>query len=571
MQAGFEARLAGTTPADFHPEGIAVYTAVEMAMPIEFASIARAIGEPHREGRLPEEEARLLSNIPVVLVFCNMYDSEECRLAGQLASCIEDSLDREHPLLVMVPTCPLQAGESYSKAIDDDAELQAMTMAIDTGFDGVVFGQPCGIQLACEVQSEIMKSYSRINRFNRSLRRHLDKVQYAKDLEDDVHDIVWDYLRQKTRSSVPRPNYQIAEVQPGSQIGNYAVGRAVGEGAFGKVHMLYDAAGYDDAKHPSDSPSGQVVKVILKQPRTSLLGLKDISNTIRVMTELSLPKWEHPNIVKFYEVYHLSTQVALRMEDGGSRNLYSYFRCLESRRLPLGEEKATSILVQSTDALCHLHLGPTIAHRDIKPENMLLHESADGIKIKICDFDLSKVIRPSGLCATPCGSFPFMAPEIMEGNLYNPYAADVWSMGVVFLEMVCGLKIISKVVHNGRMPAGSGETRTMTSTIGTFFRHSRSVENVCQSHFRHELRDSMLVPVIGLLAGMMNVQVPNRWAAEKLQTMSRFCKIDLPCEAVISGESPCSPCRTIAPCSPNGVKHQRFRGRRRTRGKYATG
>lgn len=73
-------------------------------------------------------------------------------------------------------------------------------------------------------------------------------------------------------------------------------------------------------------------------------------------------------------------------------------------------------------------------HRDIKPSNILIHDNV----IKVADFGFCKtLLKPQDLTKTMVGSPIYMAPEILKGHNYN-IKADIWSMGVVFFEMLFG-------------------------------------------------------------------------------------------------------------------------------------
>ena len=45
------------------------------------------------------------------------------------------------------------------------------------------------------------------------------------------------------------------------------------------------------------------------------------------------------------------------------------------------------------------------------------------------DFGFSCAISANGLLETNCGSYVYSAPEVLDGEKYDGYAADVWSMG----------------------------------------------------------------------------------------------------------------------------------------------
>ena len=82
-----------------------------------------------------------------------------------------------------------------------------------------------------------------------------------------------------------------------------------------------------------------------------------------------------------------------------------------------------------------------IAHLDIKVDNVLVDiVNVDGMwqpRIKIADFGFSKLLTNEEFTETMLGSPLNMAPEVLGGNQYNS-KADIWSIGVVFYEMLFG-------------------------------------------------------------------------------------------------------------------------------------
>uniref|UniRef100_W8BF79 Serine/threonine-protein kinase AtPK2/AtPK19 n=2 Tax=Ceratitis capitata TaxID=7213 RepID=W8BF79_CERCA len=82
-------------------------------------------------------------------------------------------------------------------------------------------------------------------------------------------------------------------------------------------------------------------------------------------------------------------------------------------------------------AIDFLHNAGVI-YRDVKPENILL--TAD-FHIKITDFGLSKWLRLGATTRTMCGTFQYMAPELLRGEPYG-HAVDWWSMGILVCQML---------------------------------------------------------------------------------------------------------------------------------------
>jgi serine/threonine protein kinase len=95
------------------------------------------------------------------------------------------------------------------------------------------------------------------------------------------------------------------------------------------------------------------------------------------------------------------------------------------------------VFLQILDGVEHLHeLG--IAHRDVKPENIVC--SNDGTVVRIVDFGLAT--RDATSTEFGCGSTFYIAPECLgewdNARCYTTQTADVWSLGVILVNLVCG-------------------------------------------------------------------------------------------------------------------------------------
>src|SRR5437667_10471010 len=113
-------------------------------------------------------------------------------------------------------------------------------------------------------------------------------------------------------------------------------------------------------------------------------------------------------------------------------------RLLEGGRV--SPREALAIVPQICDALQFAH-DHGIVHRDIKPENVLVDKHG---RVKIADFGLAKLLgkdpqaerltRAAEVMGTP----HYMAPEQIEKPLEVDHRADIYSLGVVFYEMLTG-------------------------------------------------------------------------------------------------------------------------------------
>ncbi len=106
----------------------------------------------------------------------------------------------------------------------------------------------------------------------------------------------------------------------------------------------------------------------------------------------------------------------------------------------LASEEALAIVPQVCDALQYAH-DHGVVHRDIKPENVLLDKEG---RVKIADFGVAKLVGrdASDLTLTGAGQImgtpQYMAPEQIEHPLEVDHRADIYSLGVVFYQMLTG-------------------------------------------------------------------------------------------------------------------------------------
>ncbi|KAI5608346.1 serine/threonine-protein kinase SIK2 isoform 1 [Silurus asotus] len=101
-------------------------------------------------------------------------------------------------------------------------------------------------------------------------------------------------------------------------------------------------------------------------------------------------------------------------------------------RLSEAEARRKFWQILSAVEYCHER---SIVHRDLKAENLLLDAN---MNIKIADFGFGNFFQPGQPLATWCGSPPYAAPEVFEGQKYEGPQLDIWSMGVVLYVLVCG-------------------------------------------------------------------------------------------------------------------------------------
>jgi len=148
----------------------------------------------------------------------------------------------------------------------------------------------------------------------------------------------------------------------------------------------------------------------------------------------ALARLNHPSIVGVHDYGEV---------DGLYHFIMEYVDGLNLRQLmqgkPIDPALALQIVPQICDALQYAH-DENVVHRDIKPENILIDKRG---RVKIADFGLAKLVgRAPAFTLTASqqimGTPHYMAPEQMERPSGVDHRADIYSLGVVFYEMLTG-------------------------------------------------------------------------------------------------------------------------------------
>lgn len=113
----------------------------------------------------------------------------------------------------------------------------------------------------------------------------------------------------------------------------------------------------------------------------------------------------------------------------------------------LSEQRVVEIGVQVCRGLATAHAAGII-HRDLKPENLLLARRGDGSDlVKILDFGIAKLLDASGASASAdrltrtgwmMGTALYMAPEQARGERDIDPRADIYALGAILYEALCG-------------------------------------------------------------------------------------------------------------------------------------
>ena len=116
-------------------------------------------------------------------------------------------------------------------------------------------------------------------------------------------------------------------------------------------------------------------------------------------------------------------------------DLYSIMRAQtkksEEQRMSMTEKYA--IWTQIAFGIVGLH-SKGLIYRDIKPENILIDEQE---RVRICDFGFTCKIDPEERMHGLCGSYEYLAPEILRKESYNK-SLDIYCLGLLLYELLVG-------------------------------------------------------------------------------------------------------------------------------------
>ncbi|XXT21495.1 serine/threonine-protein kinase [Sorangium sp. So ce429] len=206
--------------------------------------------------------------------------------------------------------------------------------------------------------------------------------------------------------------------------GRFRIVRLLGEGGMGAV---YEADGlHGEGKraikvlHPEFTQDEQVLQ--------------------RFFAEAEATKgFVHQNIASVFE--------AARAEDGTP---YLVMELLQGVPLsayidsgnPIPPQQAVPIIHEVLQALMAAH-GHKVIHRDLKPENLfLVRDPRGGFRVKVLDFGIAKVMDAAGgmglktRAGTLLGTPGYMSPEQIKNAQGVDARTDLWSVGVIFYEML---------------------------------------------------------------------------------------------------------------------------------------
>ncbi|KAF8756595.1 Pkinase protein [Rhizoctonia solani] len=193
-------------------------------------------------------------------------------------------------------------------------------------------------------------------------------------------------------------------------IGNYTLGKVIGEGTYGKVRL---------GTHRL-TQTRVAIKQIPKAHSPQLT--REIHHHRRL---------HHRHVTQLFEIIATESSVWLVTELCAGGELFDY---LVEKGGRLEEVEARRIVGELCLALDYVHREGAV-HRDLKLENVLLDERCT---VKLGDFGFTREYEKSKLLDTFCGTTGYAAPEMLAGKRYTGSEVDIWSLGIIMYCLLVG-------------------------------------------------------------------------------------------------------------------------------------
>ncbi|KRX00147.1 Protein kinase-like domain [Pseudocohnilembus persalinus] len=209
--------------------------------------------------------------------------------------------------------------------------------------------------------------------------------------------------------------------------GQYQILSLLGKGGFSEVYKAFDLENLREV-------AIKIHQIDPNWPKDN----QEFYHSHACRESLVQKKLDHDNIVKLYDIIEINDfTFATAMELCQGPDLSTYIKQYKF----FSEMDAKQIIKQILNGLYHMNSqSQKVIHYDLKPQNIIFHHG----QIKITDFGLCKIQEDSQLTkieltSQGAGTYWYLPPECFKTN--KPQIStkvDVWSLGVIFFEMVYG-------------------------------------------------------------------------------------------------------------------------------------
>ncbi len=222
-----------------------------------------------------------------------------------------------------------------------------------------------------------------------------------------------------------------------SRFGKYELRQFVAEGGMAEIYLAEQTGTAEFSKLVAIK---RMLPQLCREPQFVAMFLDEA----RIASRLS-----HPNVVQVFDFGEIDGRYYLAMEYLAGESLSSLMRHTYGEDVKLDLSVALQIMIGVCDGLHHAHeysqdgKPMNLVHRDVSPSNVVVTYQGG---IKVLDFGIARAAeRKQERTQTGVikGKFPYCSPEQFKA-LELDRRSDIFSMGVVFHELVTGKRLFKR-------------------------------------------------------------------------------------------------------------------------------
>lgn len=237
--------------------------------------------------------------------------------------------------------------------------------------------------------------------------------------------------------------------------GTFTIEKKLGEGSFGVVYLVVPSESnsiliaqgkkkfavkvsrrfrFKERAHENNNENA--VNNQANEPDKEKEKTPNEMNFIELREIINMKQLEHQNIVQFLEckIDKKRNFTAILMEYVETDVRKFYEENLQNEQV-MNETFYKDIIRQILKGVEHMH-SKNLIHRDLKTDNLLFDQESSTLKIS--DFGFCRKLTFDKKPYTDVGTVCYKPPEILLGNLCYGSSFDVWSVGVIIIELLIG-------------------------------------------------------------------------------------------------------------------------------------
>ncbi|MBW2458439.1 MAG: serine/threonine protein kinase [Deltaproteobacteria bacterium] len=290
--------------------------------------------------------------------------------------------------------------------------------------------------------------------------------------------------------------------------GRYRVGRLLGRGGMGAVY----------AAENTKTGRSVALKVITAVHDPTSDATRRFLREAKAATAI-----QHPNVIEILDVFETDDGSPIMVMELLEGEALADFR---KRRGAIQLHEAATLFLPVLEALHAAH-ALSIVHRDLKPENIFLARSSTQVVVpKVLDFGIAKVLDPTTLNSETQGNETktgallgtphYMSMEQAMSEKDIDQRTDVWAVGVMLFELLCGRRPIEFE------SLGAMYTTFLQGTVPSVRQFAPDLpDDVVEAldgclQMKREQRVATLEPLIAVLARYTDADVPGAQAAGRV-------------------------------------------------------